>query len=232
LPKSAWQEKARGLLNPAVSLLARSGATPTGVTLAGLALNVAAGVVIAMGHAAMGGGVLILAGVCDALDGQLARRTGRVSPFGAFLDSSIDRIDEAAVLCGIAGWYLQSGREYAGAFVLLTFAALAGSIITSYTRARAEGLGIDCKVGAFERPERVVVTIAGLLFGATALAGAVILITVFSWITVLQRIVHVRGAVRRAAAPPVPPRPAVSGASPAFPAGSPPDLEPGSRQTR
>jgi CDP-diacylglycerol--glycerol-3-phosphate 3-phosphatidyltransferase len=190
--KSAWQEPARRALDPIVAALARAGATPTGVTLFGLALNIAAGVVVGLGHPVLAGLTLILAGVCDALDGQLARRTGRTSRFGAFLDSTIDRIDETAVLAGIAAWFLRSGRAYAGELAIVCFVALAGSIITSYTRARAEGLGLECKVGSFERPERVVVTIAGLLFGAMALTGAVLLIALMSWVTVVQRIVHVR----------------------------------------
>src|SRR5262245_4628219 len=192
MAKSAWQDPARRLLDPIVGALARAGATPTGVTVFGLLLNIVAGVVVGLGHPVAAGLILIVAGVCDALDGQLARRTGRTSRFGAFLDSTIDRIDETAVLAGIAAWFLRSGREHADAIAIACVVALAGSIITSYTRARAEGLGLECKVGAFERPERVVVTIAGLLFGARALTVAVLLVVVLSWVTVLQRIAHVR----------------------------------------
>ena len=118
-----------------------------------------------------------------------------MSRFGAFLDSTIDRIDESAVLCGIAAWFLRRGGAGGDAMAVVCLAALAGSIITSYTRARAEGLGLDCKVGFFERPERVVVTIAGLLFGPLALTAAVLIVAFFSWVTVLQRIAHVRRLV-------------------------------------
>jgi len=202
MAKNAWQDGARRLLEPIVTALAAAGATPTGVTLVGLALNVAAGVVIGYGHAVWGGVTLIVAGVCDALDGQLARRTGRTSRFGAFLDSTIDRIDETAVLAGIAAWFLRGDRPSGDLMAIATLAALGGSIITSYARARAEGLGLECKVGVFERPERVVVTILGLLLGPRALTGAILLILVLSWFTVLQRIAHVRRVVAAAEAAP------------------------------
>lgn len=195
MAKSVWQERARSLLTPMVAALARLGVTPTAVTLVGLLLNIVAGVVVGMGRPLEAGLVLIVAGICDALDGQLARRTGRVSRFGAFLDSTIDRIDESAVLCGIAAWFLRRGGPAGDAMAVVCVAALAGSIITSYTRARAEGLGLDCKVGFFERPERVVVTILGLLFGPLALTGAICTVVFFSWLTVLQRIAHVRRVV-------------------------------------
>lgn len=195
--KSAWQERARAILGPAVAMLAAMGATPTSVTIFGLLLNIASGIVVGYGHARAAGLILILAGVCDALDGQLARRTGKTSRFGAFLDSSIDRIDESVVLAGIAAYFWRTQPEHAGALIVATLLALGGSLITSYTRARAEGLGLECKVGVFERPERVVVTVLGLLIGPRALAGAVVLILVLSWTTVVQRIVHVRRTVAR-----------------------------------
>lgn len=197
MPKNDWKEPARGLLTPIVAGLAQLGVTPTAVTLLGLVLNILAGVAAGLGEPLRAGFLLIVAGICDALDGQLARRTGRTTRFGAFLDSTIDRIDESAVLCGIAAWFLRRGGEYGDAMAVVSMAALAGSIVTSYTRARAEGLGLDCKVGLFERPERVVVTIAGLLFGPLALTGAIVLIALLSWLTVVQRIAHVRRAVHQ-----------------------------------
>jgi CDP-diacylglycerol--glycerol-3-phosphate 3-phosphatidyltransferase len=152
---------------------------------------------------------LVVAGVCDALDGQLARRTGRTSRFGAFLDSTIDRIDETVVLAGIAAWFITAARPFAELMVVATVIALGGSIITSYARARAEGLGLECKVGLFERPERVIVTVVGLLAGPQALTAAVLLIALLSWVTVAQRIAHVRRLLAAGdPAPPQPPRPA------------------------
>jgi CDP-diacylglycerol--glycerol-3-phosphate 3-phosphatidyltransferase len=182
--------------------LARAGVSPTTITLVGLVLNVASGVLAGLGHAPAAGGVLLVASACDALDGQLARRTGRTSRFGAFLDSSVDRIDETAVLAGIAAYFQRSHTTHAELLVVATVLALAGSLITSYARARAEGLGLECKVGAFERPERVAVVIAGLLFGQMALAGAVLVVLVLSWFTVLQRIEHVRRLLRPLEQPP------------------------------
>lgn len=192
MSKGAWQDRGRALLGPAVAGLARMGVSPTAVTLFGLFLNIVSGVVIGLGHARAGGVILIAAGACDALDGQLARRTGRTSRFGAFLDSNIDRIDESVVLAGIAAWFLHRVNPWAEWLVVASLLALGGSLITSYARARAEGLGLQCKVGIFERPERVVVLIAGLLFGERALAGAVLVVLLLSWVTVVQRIVHVQ----------------------------------------
>ena len=202
MAKSAWQDKARRLLEPFVSALAAMGATPTGVTLVGLALNIAAGVIVGLGYPVWAGVTLVVAGVCDALDGQLARRTGRTSRFGAFLDSTIDRIDETVVLAGIAAWFVRAERPYAELMVVATVMALGGSIITSYARARAEGLGLECKVGVFERPERVIVTVLGLLAGPQALTGAILLIVVLSWVTVLQRIAHVHRLLAAGEGPP------------------------------
>lgn len=208
MSKNAWQESARSILTPLVAALARAGITPTAVTLFGLGLNVLCGVVIGSGRAAAGGWILIAAGICDALDGQLARRTGRTSRFGAFLDSTVDRIDETAVLAGIAAFFSRSGGVVLGgvhlsgtALAVVALLALAGSLITSYTRARAEGLGLDCKVGVFERPERVVVTVLGLLLGAVPLAIAMLLVLVLSWVTVWQRVQHVRRRTSEAAEP-------------------------------
>jgi len=135
--------------------------------------------------------VLLIAGVCDALDGQLARRTGQVTRFGAFLDSNVDRIEETAVLAGIAAFFQTTHWPYANALIVSTLLALGGSLITSYARARAEGLGLDCKVGWFERPHRVAVVLAGLLVGPRGLAVAIPVVLVLSWVTVLQRIHHV-----------------------------------------
>lgn len=189
--KPLWQEQARALAVPLVEMLARIGATPTAITLFGLALNIVAAVWIGTGHTVLGGAVLLLASICDGLDGALARRLGRVTKFGAFLDSTIDRVAETAVLAGVAAYFFHRGGMADGMWGVVVLVALGGSLITSYTRARAEGLGMECKVGWFERPERIVVTVLGLLLGHRALVGAMAILTVFSWFTVLQRIRHV-----------------------------------------
>src|SRR5262245_6456808 len=104
MAKNAWQEWGRGLLEPLVAGLARTGVTPTTITLFGLGLNIASGVIVGLGRPRTGGFVLLAASICDALDGQVARRTGRTSRFGAFLDSNVDRVNETAVLAGIAAY--------------------------------------------------------------------------------------------------------------------------------
>ena len=210
--QGTWKDRARVVFDPLVIPLAAAGVSPLAVTLFGLLLNIVSAVVIGTGRAFLGGVLLIVASLCDALDGQLARHTGKVSRFGAFIDSTVDRMDETAVLAGIAAYFLRGsvGAGEAGIwgalrgaltgdvaqadprFAILALVALGGSLITSYARARAEGLGLECKVGMFERPERVIVTILGLLAGRRALAGATIVLAVLSWFTVLQRVLHVR----------------------------------------
>ncbi len=195
MEKVAWQERARALLAPIVTILEDRGVTPTQITLFGLGMHVLSAVIIGAGQALVGGLVLLLAAVCDGMDGMLARRTGRVTRFGAFLDSTVDRIDETVIMAGIACYFLVAGGTANQVWAVVVVIALGGSLITSYARARAEGLGLECKVGAFERPERVVVTVAGLLFGHVTLVIAVLVLTVLSWYTVYQRVRHVHGLV-------------------------------------
>jgi CDP-diacylglycerol--glycerol-3-phosphate 3-phosphatidyltransferase len=172
------------------------------------------------GHSRTAALLLLLGGTCDILDGQLARRAGVLSRFGAFLDSTLDRVSEAAVLLGILGFYLRnlyalvlhperallqisSGLEPLTWVVVAFTAALAlvGSFLVSYTRARAEGLGLDCKVGWFERPERtVLVILAGLLRVFWAMSAALLLLAVLSFATAAQRVAHVHRNTRRAGA--------------------------------
>lgn len=194
--KSAWKEQGRAALAPLVRTLANFGVTPTGVTFFGLGLHVLGAVWIAFGNLAGGGFVLLLAAVCDALDGALARETGQVSRFGAFLDSTIDRVDETVVFAGIAAYFLRTPSAWGDFWAIVSLLVLAGSLITSYARARAEGLGLECSVGVFERPERVAVTLLGLFLGTIALGLALLVLLFFSWFTVYQRIQHVRGQLQ------------------------------------
>ena len=218
---------AHAALDPVVGGLASLGATPDHLTIAGFLLSACAGLAFYDGQSRLAAGILIVAGLCDILDGQLARRGNRVTLFGAFLDSTLDRLAEAFVLLGIAGFYasnllglydkaanlLQSvatgeiappmgqillHHEMAidpRAWLVLTLTsalALTGSFMVSYTRARAEGLGLDCKVGWFERPERIVLLIvAGLIQVFWAMSVALILLTVLSFLTAYQRMAHV-----------------------------------------
>jgi CDP-diacylglycerol--glycerol-3-phosphate 3-phosphatidyltransferase len=186
----------RRILDPCVSLLVKTGVTPAGVTLAGLILSLAGAFAIARGELVAGGVILIVSGVCDTLDGSLARRSGKESVFGAFIDSTIDRVSELAYFGALIVYYVS--REGSSRFAVpLVVAALAGSFLTSYTRARAEGLGIDCRVGLLERPERVALLVLGLLLGKTALFVAIACLAVLTLVTTVQRIVHVHRMTSR-----------------------------------
>jgi CDP-diacylglycerol--glycerol-3-phosphate 3-phosphatidyltransferase len=216
--KRRLQDGAHAALRPAVSLLSDLGARADHLTVAGLMLSVASGIAFFEGHSRTAALLLLLSGLCDILDGELARRGGALSRFGAFLDSTLDRLSEAVVLLGILGFYLRNllalvlhpdravqqmsqGLEpLTWAVVAFTTAlALVGSFMVSYTRARAEGLGLDCKVGWFERPERLVLVIlAGLLKVFWAMSAALMLLAVLSFATAVQRVAHVHRNTRRA----------------------------------
>lgn len=180
----------RRLLDPIVGLLAAAGISPMAVTVAGFVLSLAGAVAIARGKLVAGAVILVVSGVSDALDGGLARRTGRESAFGAFIDSTLDRVAELAYFGALIVHY--AAREDGGRVAVpLVIAALAGSLLTSYTRARAEGLGMDCRVGLLERPERVALLVLGLLFGGTVLFAVIACLAVLTLVTTVQRVVHV-----------------------------------------
>jgi len=146
--------------------------------------------VLALGHQRVAGLLLIPVALFDALDGALARLTDKATPFGAFFDSTLDRIAEIALYLGLL--YLYRGLTLESVLVYLT---ITGSLMVSYTRARAEGLGVQCKVGLFTRLERLVVLVVGLLLEQTLLA--LIVLAIFSNLTVLQRVWHVRQATSK-----------------------------------
>ena len=188
--RATIKNRLRRLLDPCVSFLFKAGVTPIGVTIAGLILSFAGAFAIARGELVAGGALLVLSGVCDTLDGSLARRSGKDSVFGAFIDSTIDRAAELASFGALIVYYVS--REGSSRFAVpLAVAALAGSFLTSYTRARAEGLGLDCRVGLLERPERVALLVLGLLFGEKALFAVIAILAVLTLVTTIQRIVHV-----------------------------------------
>ena len=143
------------LETPVVAILRRIGLSPNSVTLLGLVVAGASAYLLSIGNLWAGGVVLLASGMFDFFDGALARASGRASSFGALLDSVVDRLSEAAVLLGLLVYYLQQDSTEGAVLVYL---ALAGSIMVSYLRARAEGLGIECKVGIMTRPERVAPT--------------------------------------------------------------------------
>jgi CDP-diacylglycerol--glycerol-3-phosphate 3-phosphatidyltransferase len=167
--------------------LSALGITPNMMTVAGLLLSAASAFAIASQHLVWGAVILFLAGACDLSDGALARVQGSRSTFGAFFDSSLDRYSEAVVLFGLVYLYGSQGRTTELAIV---FAGLIGSLMVSYTRARAEGLGFECKEGLYARPERVMTLVVGLLLYPWLLWFLVGL-AVLSNVTAIQRIVHV-----------------------------------------
>jgi CDP-diacylglycerol--glycerol-3-phosphate 3-phosphatidyltransferase len=195
------------LLGPPARALTAAGVQPDHATWLGLALSVAAGVALFEGAFRLGAVLATASGLCDMLDGQLARAGRGMSRFGAFLDSTLDRLADAALLTGLAGYYAtRAPAGAAGSFdgdlvALFAVLALLGSLLVSYTRARAEGLGLDCRVGWFERPERLVLLIAAAAFGpGPVMPWALLILTLLSFATTAQRVTHVyrhtRGARR------------------------------------
>ena len=189
MEKQAIKDSARRLLDPVVAGLDRIGFTPTLVSILGLAISIYGGVVLARGELFVAGVWLLIAGLCDVLDGSLARRQGSASPLGAFLDSTLDRVAEAAYLAGAVVYFVRRPDPSVTAIVFVLM-ALVASFLVSYTRARLEGLGYECRVGVMERPERIAVLILGLLLGSRMLVIAVVVLAFGSVFTVLQRIHH------------------------------------------
>ncbi|HEY4888345.1 MAG TPA: CDP-alcohol phosphatidyltransferase family protein [Candidatus Dormibacteraeota bacterium] len=194
----AWvRRRAEGLM----SAVGRVPLTPNQVTVVGLMLTFVAATLAAFGHLQWAGVVLIFAGTCDILDGALARSTHTSYPYGAFLDSTLDRYSEGAIYLGLAAYFVGSGGPFQRWLVLATLAALAGSFLVSYVRARAQSLGFTCESGVFARPERVVVTVIGLIFGGYVLYAVVFLLAALTNWTALQRIreVWLQGRAQRLA---------------------------------
>jgi CDP-diacylglycerol--glycerol-3-phosphate 3-phosphatidyltransferase len=182
--------------------LIESRLTPNAISLTGLALNVVAAVLVWESLFFLGGIAFVVGSVMDTLDGRYSRMSGKGTPFGAFLDSTLDRIEEGIVLTAVAGYFALQGNRVAAAAVVV---AVLASLMVSYTRARAEALGVECKVGIATRPVRVVIIAVGLIgaegtpFGKGAVLGTsellpymVYMLAALSLITVAQRIWHVR----------------------------------------
>ena len=179
--------------------LIESRLTPNAISLTGLVGNVVAAVLVWQEYFFLGGIAFILGSVMDTLDGRYSRMSGKGTPFGAFLDSTLDRVEEGIVLTAVAAYFATQGDDLAVAAVVL---AVLGSLMVSYTRARAEALGVECKVGIADRAVRVVILSAGLVFfSLDLLAPAVYVLAALSTITVFQRIWHVRKELTRTAEP-------------------------------
>ena len=186
-----------------MSAIGRFPITPNQVTVVGFGLTVIAAGLIAYGQLRWAGVVLIFAGTCDILDGALARSTKASYSYGAFLDSTLDRYSEGVIYLGLAAYFVSMTGPLQRWLVLATLAALAGSFLVSYVRARAQSLGFTCRTGLFQRPERVVVTVIGLIFanafGGVVLYAIVFLLAVVTNLTALQRIreVWLQGRAQR-----------------------------------
>jgi CDP-diacylglycerol--glycerol-3-phosphate 3-phosphatidyltransferase len=198
--KQGYTTGARTLATRSIGGLARTRVTPNALTTAGVSLCLGAAVIAYFEYRDellfywLAAAVFVVGSILDILDGALARAGGKTTPFGSFLDSTTDRVGEGAMLGAIALIFSRHGNEVA---LAATIAAIAGSFLVSYTRAKAEALGLRGDVGLGSRAERVVVITAGLVLAPWgALQWAIYLLTATAWLTVLQRILHVRRQLR------------------------------------
>ncbi len=183
----SYKETFRQLIRPLARVLSAMRVRPDSLTATGWALSVGASLLFALGYTKMAGGIMLFAGLFDALDGAVARESNQISAFGAFLDSTLDRLSESAIFVGVIFFYAASGRPYE---TLLAGIAMTFSLMTSYTRARAEGLGLKCEVGLLERAGRVVILSLFSLMGF--LIVGIGFVAVGALVTTAQRILHVR----------------------------------------
>ena len=195
------------LIDPTVRWMVRRRIHPNLLTTLGFLTVVGAGILYHQDHVRTAGFLVLLGGMWDIFDGQLARVSGMASKFGSFYDSTLDRISEIVVYMGLLSLYNSYGRELGDVWMVYAiFMAMGGSLMVSYTRARAEGLGLDCKVGVMQRPERVVLLglgslSFGLMWGGLVLRWVIIVVAVLTNVTAVQRIWWV---YRNAAGVPVP----------------------------
>jgi CDP-diacylglycerol--glycerol-3-phosphate 3-phosphatidyltransferase len=201
--KEAYTSGARGLASRSITGLARTRVTPNMLTGAGVTLCAVGAVLVYFEYRHellffwLGGLAFVVGSVLDILDGALARAGGKQSPFGGFLDSTLDRVGEGLMLGAIALIFMRDGNELA---LALATAAIGGSFLVPYARAKAEGLGIKGDVGIGSRAERVVVISTGLFLAPWGvLSWAIGLLAVVAWVTVVQRILHVRRHLRASA---------------------------------
>jgi CDP-diacylglycerol--glycerol-3-phosphate 3-phosphatidyltransferase len=189
---SDWvRQRVQWIIDPICRFMARLGISPNGLTLFGFVLNVVVAAVLATGRLRLGGWLLMIASAFDGLDGSLARQTGRSTRFGAFLDSVLDRFSESAILLGLSLYALTARKDTA---LILAYVTIVGSLLVSYTRARAEGLDVSCKVGLGTRFERMAVLVLGLLLGQVGLV--LWILAILANVTALHRIYYVWRATR------------------------------------
>ena len=199
--KHGYTAGARSLASRSVTRLARAGVSPNVLTATGVSLSLAAAILVPFEDRTskllvywLAAGIFVAGSVLDILDGALARLGGKSTPFGAFIDSTTDRVGEGAMLAAIALVFSQQGKGWA---VVVAVAAVVGSFLVSYTRAKAEAIGLRATVGFGSRAERVVLITAGLVFAPWGgLPWAIIALCAITWLTVVQRILHVRTQLR------------------------------------
>jgi CDP-diacylglycerol--glycerol-3-phosphate 3-phosphatidyltransferase len=198
-PERAASRRGAEMRELARNRLIESRLTPNAISMAGLVGNVVAAVLITQRYFFLAGIAFIIGSVMDTLDGRYSRMSGKGTPFGAFLDSTLDRVEEGIVLAAVGAYFASQGDELAVAAVVT---AVLFSLMVSYTRARAEALGVECKVGLATRAVRVVIISAGLIFAKGAGLGdfqllepAIYLLAALTVVTTFQRIFHVRGAL-------------------------------------
>jgi CDP-diacylglycerol--glycerol-3-phosphate 3-phosphatidyltransferase len=197
------------IITPVGNLLVRAGVHPNVLSVTGLVLSLIAALIYSTGAFFWGACVVTLAGICDTLDGQLARETGKESTFGAFFDSTLDRYSDLFILIGLA-WHFAGGTAlifgkgpgidtfHSPVAVLFIILAAAGSFMVSYTRARAEALGLNCDVGLMQRPERITVLAVGTALGVIPVIGGVLvkstllILAILTNLTAIQRILYIR----------------------------------------
>jgi CDP-diacylglycerol--glycerol-3-phosphate 3-phosphatidyltransferase len=199
--RRTYQDEARRIASRSIAGLERTSVTPDALTMSGVGLCIAGAVLVYFEYVThwfffFGGLLFVIGSVLDILDGALARRSGKGSPFGAFLDSTVDRVGEGFMLGAVGLVLMRDGYEWG---VALAFAAMGGSFLVSYTRARAEALGLKGDVGIGSRAERVIVLSVGLglaPFHELVLPITIALLAATAWITVLQRVLSVRQQLR------------------------------------
>ncbi|MDD5368898.1 MAG: CDP-alcohol phosphatidyltransferase family protein [Anaerolineaceae bacterium] len=183
----------KGILDPMGAFLNRTGLLPNTVTLLGLVGNTAGAIFLALGYITWGGVLVLLMGPVDALDGTMARLRGQATVFGAFVDSVTDRYSELVIFLGLLIHFLRTGDSMAAALVYL---AAAGSVLVSYIKGRAEGLGFTCKVGLLTRAERYIILAPLLVINQPLIA--LWLIAILANFTAIQRIIHIRNQAHAA----------------------------------
>ena len=184
LPQN-WQNRFLDLLTPLIKTLTRWGIHPNAFTLAGLVLTLAAAAALFESHLRIGGLLILAGGLCDCIDGNLARAMNKASRFGALFDSTIDRYSEFVMFLGILAYFIISNERMTA---IVVFVALCGSVMVSYSRARAESIGFETQSGLMQRPERIVFLGLGALIHPVAFKLVIWLVAIFANLTALQRL--------------------------------------------